>query len=643
MTKPKTKTETKTATETATETATKIEAATETATELLAPDAIDLPIAAPAAPAEPAFADLGLNSKLLAAVARLGYVTPTPIQLRVIPTMLSGRDLIGQAQTGTGKTAAFALPILQKLDMADVGVQALILAPTRELALQVAESVHEYAKEMGQVGVLAIFGGDPIHRQLQRLAGTVRVVVGTPGRVLDHLRRGTLQLDRLQIAVLDEADEMLRMGFLDDVEAILAQMPSTRQTTLFSATMPPEITRVAKHYLRDPETIAVTQKTRTVATIEQRYVIAPPHHKFEALARLLSTIDIEAALIFARTRAGCAELAEMLESQGFSTEAMHGDMAQSARLSVIRRLKNGQLRIVVATDVAARGLDVEQINLVVNMELPGDADTYVHRIGRTGRAGRAGMSILLLTQREEFRLRELERSTGQKLTPMNVPSLLDLHAARVAKFAARIQEALDKDDLAPFRTMVGELTTPERSLEDVAAVLARLAWGDKPIPVAAEEPPPPVERAKAAERAPRPEPEARAPRPKRAPREVEPAPGPAPKHGVTVWLSLGVGRRNGVQPRDIVGAIANETGVPGAAIGTIDIRDNFTLVEIAETALPVVLERMRRAMICGRYLNIRVAPPGDRPETAPAPPRPPRHVAPHGDRPPRRGGTVRPA
>lgn len=583
---------------------------------------------------QPGFDTLGLGPHLLQAVARLGYTTPTPIQLRTIPVMLEGRDLIGQAQTGTGKTAAFALPILHKLDLADHGVQALVLCPTRELALQVAEAVHEYGKEIGAVGVLAIFGGDSIDRQLRRLDGTVRVVVGTPGRVLDHLRRGSLKLDHLRVAVLDEADEMLRMGFLDEVEAILAQMPTERQTALFSATMPPEIVRVAQRHLREPETIAVGDRIRTVATVDQRYVIAPPHHKFEALVRLLTTLDIEAALIFARTRAGCAELAEMLESQGFSSEAMHGDMAQSARLSVIRRLKNGQLRIVVATDVAARGLDVEQLSLVVNMELPGDADTYVHRIGRTGRAGRAGLSILLVTPREQFRLRELERFTGQPLTPMNVPSLRDLHAARLARFSARLEASLSKDDLSPFRTMVAELCTPERSIEDVATVLARLAWGDQPIPVAAEEVaspppppaplPPPVDGDRPAAQG------ARPPRPPRAKREQEPAPGPAPKHGVTVWLSLGVGRRNNVQPRDIVGAIAGEAGVPGTAVGTIDIRENFTLVELAETALPVVLDRMRRAMICGRYLNIRVAPPGDRPETAPPPPRPPRRGPPGG-------------
>jgi ATP-dependent RNA helicase DeaD len=626
------------------------------------------------------FQDLGLIAPLLKALDRLGYASPTPIQARTIPALLEGRDVLGQAQTGTGKTAAFALPILQQIDFADRSVQALVLVPTRELALQVAEAIHEYGKDLGNVGVLPIYGGDPIGRQLSRLEGAVRIVVGTPGRVLDHLGRGSLRLDKVKVAVLDEADEMLRMGFVDDVEQILGQMPASKQTTLFSATLPDAIARIANKYLRDPERIAVAAQTRTVATVDQRFMIVQPHERLEALARLLTVEDIDAALVFARTRAGCAELSEMLEGRGFASEAMHGDMAQSARASVIRRLKNGQLRIVVATDVAARGLDVDQINLVVNMEMPGEAETYVHRIGRTGRAGRTGRSVQFVMPREERRLRDLERFTGQRLLQLPVPTERDVQAARTGRFLAHVEKTLDTVDLTAFRPMVADLLNGERNLEDVAAALARLAWGDKPLPTLATgmpmskpavvkpiarpvvepkavvEPKLVVEPKPAAESKPVVErkaakkleptiapaaveamlPEVETPRPERvkpAARKEKVVEVPVPTQppveelrahaqaGVTsVWLSLGVGRRNGVQPRDIVGAIANEAGVPGPSVGAIDIRENFSLVELPVDLVPPVLDRMRKAMICGRYLNIRVVPPGDSLETPPPPP-----------------------
>ena len=613
------------------------------------------PVAAPEVADGPSFASLGLVPALLKALDRLGYATPTPIQARTIPSLLTGRDVLGQAQTGTGKTAAFALPILQNLDLSDRHVQALILVPTRELAMQVAEAVHEYGKDLGTIGVLPIYGGDPIQRQLARLEGAVRVVVGTPGRVLDHLARGSLRLDRVKVAVLDEADEMLRMGFVDDVEQILSQMPATRQTALFSATLPDAIARIASKYMRDPDRVAMPAMTRTVATVEQRFMIVQPHERLETLARLLTVEDIDAALVFARTRAGCAELSEMLENRGFASEAMHGDMAQSARQSVIRRLKNGQLRIVVATDVAARGLDVDQINLVVNMEMPGEAETYVHRIGRTGRAGRFGRSVQFVMPREERRLRDLERFTGQRLLQLAIPTERDVHAARVARFAEQVRQTLGTADLTPFLHMIKDLQVAEegvpesgRSLEDIAAALARLAWGEKPLPPgaghSASPPPAPQSRNAAPPRAdvrpevrqvnqtvvsrptapaaPRPEArqdtaraEAVQPvqqREKNLPALELPQTGP-------VWLSLGVGRRNGVQPRDIVGAIANEAGVEGHAIGAIDIRENFSLVEVPAESVANVLETMRKSMICGRYLNIRVMTPGEGSETPPAP------------------------
>jgi len=619
---------------------------------------------------DPAFHDFTLRPELLGALAELGFEIPTPIQAAAIGPGLAGRDVLGRAQTGTGKTAAFALPILNALDLAAGHVQALVLAPTRELALQVAEAIHDLAKHLGPVGVLPIYGGEPIGRQLMRLEGRVRVVVGTPGRVLDHLRRGSLRLDRVRFVVLDEADEMLRMGFLEDVEAILATAPAERQTSLFSATLPDEIAHVARRHLRDPVTIALQSSTRTVSTVEQRYVVVEPHARLEAIARLLETLDVGASLVFARTRAGCAELAELLESRGFASEAMHGDMAQSARQSVIRRLKNGQLRLVVATDVAARGLDVESIGLVINAELPDEPEVYVHRIGRTGRAGRSGLSILLLTPRQERRLRDLERFTGQRLTHMPLPSARDVWSARIGRFISAVDRTREEGPTAAFAPIVERLLAPKDGVDTdpkaVLAALACLAWGDRPQP---SEPPseprrePPPERPRpplpplrpegphppASERggggggAPKGRPkresqpvtDVHAPMPKTGPHKDAPRPPPADvplPEGERATLSLGVGRRNGVRPGDIVGAIANEAGVPGQSIGAIVLNDNYSLVDVPTASVRAILERMKRSMICGRFLNIRVLEGGG----LEPPPRSGRKAPGGGSRPPRR-------
>jgi ATP-dependent RNA helicase DeaD len=633
-----------------TETFAPSEAAAETATD-------DAPVYT-----GPRFSDLGLQASLLAEVERMGYTIPTPIQARTIPALLAGRDVVGQAQTGTGKTAAFGLPILQKLDFEDRRVQALVLAPTRELAVQVAEMVEELGRHLGPVGVVSIYGGDPIERQIRRLQGLVRVVVGTPGRILDHLRRGTLNLEAVKIAVLDEGDEMLRMGFLEDVETILAAVPTPRQMALFSATMPDEIASVARRHLTDPETISVEARALTVENIEQQYMIVEPHQRLEALARLLATEDAQAALVFARTRAGCAELAELLDSRGIPSEAMHGDLAQIARQSVLRRLKNGQLRILVATDVAARGLDIGHVDLVVNMEFPQDPSTYVHRIGRTARAGRHGRSVLLVTRREERRLRDLERFIGQRMTWRQVPTAFEVQAARMQRFAQVVKKALASQEIQHFKPLVQELLADTPPAE-LAAALVRLAWGDRPLPIEAPETAPvqgpvqppalngpekrqaarrdhpvaadgaerparrehPVDAA-GSERPVRPE---RTPRPPRAVPADAPELAPADNTGfesprrpripagasrlgtdsTRVVLSFGVGRRNGVEPRDIVGAIANEAAVPGSTVGAIEIRGNYTLVEVGSDVAPKVVERMRKAMLCGRYLQPRVAPP----------------------------------
>ena len=340
-----------------------------------------------------AFTDLGLAPALLAAIDDAGYEAATAIQARTIPALLAGRDLIGQAQTGTGKTAAFALPILQTLEVGTAAVQALVLTPTRELAIQVAEAIHTYSKRMGHVRALPVYGGQPMSQQIRRLKAGVHVVVGTPGRIMDHLRRGTLRFDALRTVVLDEADEMLRMGFIDDVEWILGQMPAERQTALFSATMPPPIKKIAERHLRDPERIEVERTALTLPAIEQRYLNVTERQKLDALTRVLEVEAPEAALVFVRTKTSAADVGERLQARGYAAEAMHGDMTQAAREQTIRRLRGGQLEIVVATDVAARGLDVERITHVVNYDVPHDAESYVHRIGRTGRAGAPGAPV----------------------------------------------------------------------------------------------------------------------------------------------------------------------------------------------------------------------------------------------------------
>ena len=519
------------------------------------------------------FESLGLSEPILKAVADVGYEAPTPIQARTIPPMLAGRDLIGQAQTGTGKTAAFAIPILEKIDPSIPEVQALVLAPTRELAIQVAEAVHTYSKHLGRVGVIPVYGGQPIQLQLKRLQRGVHVVVGTPGRIMDHLRRGTLRLDAIRIVVLDEADEMLRMGFIEDVEWILAQSPPERQTALFSATLPREVRRIAERHLKDPVSIEIEHKTLTLPAIEQRYLNVSPQQKLDALARILETEATDAVLIFTRTKTGAAEVAEKLQARGYAAEAMHGDMGQPQRESVIRRLRSGQVEIVVATDVAARGLDVERISHVVNYDIPYDVEAYVHRIGRTGRAGRTGTAVLFISPRERRMMSEIERYTGQRITPMKMPTQADVAARRIAMFKESIRKTLAEGDLDLYLSLVEELVDEGLDLAEIAAAAARLARGDKPLEIEVE-----------------PEPEAMA----------------GAEDGM-VRLFVAAGSRAGVRPGDIVGAIANEAGVPGKAIGSIDIYDGFTFVEIPSQFRDQVLTRMARATIRGRPVEIRVA------------------------------------
>ncbi|MHB8766440.1 MAG: DEAD/DEAH box helicase [Deferrisomatales bacterium] len=533
-------------------------------------------MADPEAP-NPSFADLGLSPPILQALTGLGYEVPTPIQARTIPALTAGRDLIGRAQTGTGKTAAFALPLLQNLELARHEVQALVLAPTRELSIQVAEAIHAYSRHLGRVEVLPVYGGQPITMQLKRLSRGVHVVVGTPGRVMDHLRRGTLKLASVRTVVLDEADEMLRIGFLDDVEWILDQAPAGRQIALFSATMPPEIRRIAKKHLSDPVSIELEHRALTVPTIEQRYLNVGERHKLEALTRVLETEPTEAVLIFARTKVGAAELVEKLEARGYAVEALHGDLSQAQRETVLRRFRGRQVEIVVATDVAARGLDVEHISHVINYDIPNDVEAYVHRVGRTGRAGRSGVAVLFVTPREHRMMREIERYTGQALQAMKVPTGADVAARRTALFKESIVRTLKEGDLDLYLALVEEIANEGGfDLAEVAAAAARLARGDKPLAV---------------DLAPLPE-------------------AAAPAEAGMVRLLLAAGSRAGVRPGDVVGAIANEAGVPGKAIGSVDIHDDFTFVEVPRQYLAQVLTRMARATIRGRPIRVREAEPG---------------------------------
>lgn len=526
------------------------------------------------------FDQFGLSQTLVQAINDVGYEAPTPIQLETIPLLLAGRDVIGQAQTGTGKTAAFALPILERLDPRQNEVQALILTPTRELAIQVAEAIHTYSRHLGRVRVLPIYGGQSIQQQIRRLQSGVHVVVGTPGRIMDQLRRGALDFASLKMVVLDEADEMLRMGFIEDVEWILAQAPEGLQTALFSATMPQEVRRIADRYLQEPVTVEIKQKAMTVPTVAQRYINVSEKQKLNALAQILEVEagPGEAALIFARTKTGAAELAEKLQARGYGAEPLHGDMSQAQRESVVRRLRSGQIEMVVATDVAARGLDVERIGLVINYDIPYDTESYVHRIGRTARAGRAGKAVLMVTPREQRLLRNIEQYTRQRIEPMKMPTRADVAARRIALFKERILKTLEEEELDLYLSLVEELAEESgHDLAEIAAATAHLAREDKPLVVALE-----------------PEPE--------QVRQLE--------EGM-VRFFIDVGRRSGVGPGDIVGAIANEAGVPGREIGTIDTYDRFTFVEVPAQYKEQVLAQMANTSIRNREVSFRVARPRD--------------------------------
>ena len=549
-------------------------------------------------PSSPTFESLGLHPQIVATLTDLGYEAPTPIQAQTIPLLLSGSDVMGQAQTGTGKTAAFALPILHKIDLGSTTTQALVLTPTRELAMQVAEAIHTYAKRIGPVTVQPIYGGAPIGLQLRHLKRGVQVVVGTPGRVIDHLNRGSLDLGSVSMFVLDEADEMLRMGFIDDVEKILSAAPEGRQIALFSATMPKEVRRIAEMHLNDPQRVEVEHKAMTAPAIEQRFLNVSENQKLAVLTQILELETSEAVLIFRRTKLGAAELAERLEARGYAAVALHGDMNQSMREAVIRRLRSGQVEIVVATDVAARGLDVEQITHVINYDIPNDVEAYVHRIGRTGRAGRSGIATLFVTPRERRMLRDIEKFTKSNIAPMKIPTQADVVARRLEVLKESIRAEIREGDLDLHLQLVEQLVDEgQYDIAEIAAAAARLSSGGKTAaPVVEAVPPPAPERSTRAGRTP-----ART-------QDKRKSAGPRDTGEPKVQLMIGIGREAGIRPADVVGSIANEANISGSDIGPIEIRDEFTLVMIPAKYQEQVVTALRSARFRGNRFDIKVAP-----------------------------------
>ena len=575
------------------------------------------------------FAQLGLSENLLQSLAEVGYETPSPIQAECIPVLLEGKDLLGMAQTGTGKTAAFAIPILNQLDLANAKPQALVLTPTRELAIQVAEAFVKYARHMPGFHVLPVYGGQSYGIQLKQLSRGAHVIVGTPGRIMDHLERGSLSFAGLKTLVLDEADEMLRMGFIDDVEWILEHTPAERQTALFSATMPEAIRRVAQNYLIDPREVKIKAATQTVAAIRQCYWQVSGLHKLDALTRILEVEDeLDAAIIFVRTKQATEELAQKLEARGYSAAALNGDMNQQARERAIEQLKAGNLDIIIATDVAARGIDVPRISHVINDDIPYDAEAYVHRIGRTGRAGRTGTAILFVAPREMRMLRTIERVTRQPIEHLALPTHQAVTDKRVANFKERVAKALTSEDLDFFENLVADLASEqEASPERVAAALAFMAQKDRPLQLEEKAQRPAREfserpaRADRPERGERPRRERDAGHEERPPRRERPAfvnevsEDDRGNAVVMVPYRIEVGRNQGATPKDIVGAIANEANLPSRLIGRIDLFDDYSIVGLPDDLDRETLNILRSAWVRRRQLNISrtdgSAPAGD--------------------------------
>ncbi|MDJ0349704.1 DEAD/DEAH box helicase [Cryobacterium sp. PH29-G1] len=594
---------------------------------------------AESATATKTFADLGLNDAMLKALKAVGYETPSAIQAATIPPLLEGRDVVGLAQTGTGKTAAFALPILNRLDLSQKNPQALVLAPTRELALQVCEAFEKYGAHIRGVHVLPVYGGQGYGVQLSALRRGVHIVVGTPGRIMDHLEKGTLDLSELKYLVLDEADEMLKMGFAEDVETILADTPEDKQVALFSATMPAQIRRISQKYLHDPAEITVKTKTTTSSNTTQRYLMVSYPQKLDALTRILEVENFEGMIIFARTKNETELLAEKLRARGYSAMAINGDVQQVQRERTVNQLKSGKLDILVATDVAARGLDVERISHVVNYDIPIDTESYVHRIGRTGRAGRSGAAISFVTPRERRLLTAIEKATRQPLTQMQLPSVEDVNVTRLTRFDDAITAALDETDrISKFRDIIAHYVSHHDVPEvDVAAALAVVSQGETPLLLSAEDvrAQQRIERDERVERS-----EQRGDRPDRGgrsdrfnrddrgSRDDRPVRSERPVRSSGKPMAqyrIEVGKRHKVEPRQIVGALANEGGLSRDDFGHIKILPEFSLVELPADLSGEVFSKLENTRISGKLIELRAdkggasrsADQGDRPPRAP--------------------------
>jgi len=575
----------------------------------------------------PGFDELGLSDPVLKAVQKIGYDTPSPIQAATIPHVLAGSDLIGQAQTGTGKTAAFALPILSNIDLKNARPQALILTPTRELAIQVAEAFQNYAANLKGFHVLPIYGGQPYEGQLRRLHRGVHVIVGTPGRVMDHLKRKTLDLEMLKCLVLDEADEMLRMGFIEDVEWILEQTPEGRQVALFSATMPRQVARIAQRHLEDPAVVELETKSTVTDNIKQRYIPLHWPQKVDALTRILeASSEDDATIVFVRTRKDTAELTLKLEARGYASAPLSGDIPQAQRERTINRFKKGEIDVVVATDVAARGLDVERIGHVINFDMPGDLEAYVHRVGRTGRAGRHGIATLFVTPREQRWLRSIEQATGQRLEKMSMPSATDINAARIERFKQRITDTLGGDGLDLARQTLTDYIQDNEDTDplEIATALARIVLGETPLIDENEHAP--------------------------TQRPTKNFTSGPPTSGNMVPYRIAVGRVHNVRTGNIVGAITNEIGISNDEIGRISIEHDFTIVHLPSDLPEAKIAHLRNVWVSGKQLHITPANGGGPPSRNPGPrsggpsnpynkprkpysptPRKPRHETSYGD------------
>ncbi|BDI34530.1 hypothetical protein CCAX7_65810 [Capsulimonas corticalis] len=542
--------------------------------------AVAAPVDASADDAEPIkFSDLGLSEQVLKAISDLGFEAPTAIQAGAIPPLLAGRDLIGQAQTGTGKTAAFALPLVQMVDPKSNAIQAIILEPTRELAIQVADGIHKFAKYAG-LSVVPVYGGQPLDRQFRALRAGAHIVVGTPGRVLDHLRRGSIALDQVRFCVLDEADEMLALGFLEEVETILAELPEERQTAFFSATMAPRVMALTQQFLKNPQRVKIESKRRTVDTTRQTYYEVPQGRKLEALGRVLDMETPGPTIVFCRTRQQCNELAESLRLRGYLAEPLHGEMGQPERDRVMKRFREGLADMLIATDVAARGLDIETVTHVINYELPWDIEQYIHRIGRTGRAGRSGDAITLVEGRERRQLQAIEKMIGTQIKPVRIPSAADITARRREALAESLRETLTSGEFDGHMATVESLTS-EYDASEIAAAALYLLWKDR------HSAPPDTAEELAAD-------------------------SEQPEAGM-VRLFVSLGRQDNLRPGDLVGAITNEAGLTGRQIGAIDIMDRTSFVEVPANFVPKVIAALNATTLRGKNVSAGVAHPDENP------------------------------